>query len=414
MQISKALINNVGKKKIDTFLLANECFLTEDQKGKDIEYILQDFLDSEQLKLEKLNNFLFQELFYGMHRETRIYSLNSFRYAKYGRDWVEKLVAKYNVDSLNFNKIVQTNPNREENEKIVAIETVLDDQDKVNKIKILFVKQIDLIKDGGVSPTYSYIPVEIDTDKMILVVKARSRKRCFDERHKHNMLMEYFCNEIINLMNIDINVFEDKHKEQLYQVSKEMVHNICEGIPGNKDIAAMDDSIEGFITQFNEKIYLEHKENGVFDTNVLNIENEIKKVLQHAIISDYFYDKSENQIFELGIEAILTYIRFNDKKNTTVRLMGENRRKHIFNSDSFMGLRNAIEEVESVEALGIAYNKAGAIIKLKYDATDNRFLRVLFYDEYDYTDFEKMWRIYNLDESDIVQEIDRVRQANFG
>ena len=411
MQISKALVNNVGKKKIDAFLLANECFVTEEQKGKEIEYVLQDFLDSGELNLEKLNNFLFQELCYGMHRMANVYSLNSIRHAKYGKDWLEKLAFKYTIDSLNFNKIVQVNPNREKNEKIAAVEAVLDDQDKMHKIKILFVKQIDVIKDGGISPTYSYIPVEVDIDKMILVIKARPRKRCYDERHKPNMLMEHFCNDVISLMNIDIKDFEDEHKEQLYQVSKWMVHTICKKIPANKDIAKMDDSIRDFIKQINHKMCLEHKENGIFSTCVLNVENEVKKVLQHAVISDYFYDKNEGQIFGLGIEAILTYIRFNDKKNTTVRLMGENRRKHIFNSDSFMGLRNAIEEVESVDALGIAYNKVGMIIKLKYDATDNKFLRVLFYDEYDYTDFEKIWRIYNLDELDIIQETERVCEA---
>ena len=79
-----------------------------------------------------------------------------------------------------------------------------------------------------------------------------------------------------------------------------------------------------------------------------------------------------------------------------------------------MGLRNAIEDVETVEALGIAYKKNGLIIKLKYDATDGRFLRVLFYDEYDYNDFEKVWRIYNLDESDIVQQVTELCQKNLG
>lgn len=414
MQISGALINNIGKKKIDAFLLENNCILGEEQKGKEIEYILEDFLESGALKQEELNRFLFQELFYGMHRTVNIYHLQSVRCAKYSNDWLEKLSSKYGIESLNFNRVLQTNPNRGDSEKIVAIETEVGEQDKVNKIKILFVKQIDLIKNGSISPTYSYIPIEVDFDKMILVIKARPRRRCYDEKHKPNMLMEHFCNDILNLMNTEIEEFEEKHKENLYRMSKGMVHEICERIPANKDIKKMDEGIKKFIEQVNGYLNLENMEDGVFDVSVLNIEKEINKLLQHVVIADYFYDRDENKIFDLGIESILTYIRFNDKKNTTVRLMGENRSKHIFNSDSFMGLRNAIEDVETVEALGIAYKKIGVIIKLKYDATDGRFLRVLFYDEYDYNDFEKVWRIYNLDESDIVQQVTELCQENLG
>lgn len=415
VSISFSLINNIDKNRLLKFLAEEECE-QEEYEGMEIDIMLSKMLEEKTLKLSKLNEFLFDELFYGMHRDINIYKIRSFRKAKYVNDWIRGICNDYDVDSVNYNKIVQTYATKDSGERISAIKTIYDEKNEITNIKLIFVKQIEILKEGSITTSYSYTPVELDFKRKIIVIKARHRKNVHNDKHKPKYLMNDIFHKITSKMQIQIIPFENSHQSTLYKMSRGLVDELFANIPAFSSIEKMEEPNEELINNITQLLPIENIVDGSINKKVMDIKDELYKMLQELILADYFFNRDEDNIWDIDISAIITSIRFDDSKNATARLAGENRIKHIFNSKSFMGLRKSLEMVKEVQALSIAFKKGRSTIHVKYDATDNIYLNVLFttYKPYDEDDFDKVWERFIGYESDISEKVTEVCERKLG
>jgi hypothetical protein len=204
-------------------------------------------------------------------------------------------------------------------------------------------------------------------------------------------------------------------------MSKGLLDEFFNTIPNIDRLYSLTDLIDEFVDNIMETgLYtnLEVKNvNGKMlkslDRNIVNLNEEILLLLQQAAAFDYFKCKSIESITS-QISAILVSIKFNDIDNASATLIGEKRNRAIFNSKTFMSIRKSIDLVASVVSLSIAYNKSRGKIVVKYDTSDNGFLRVHIINNrnYDESDFITIWEMYKKYETDSVEEVTEICEAS--
>lgn len=404
MNISLSILNNVDEGKLLKFLKDSGCEYLKEELGMEINYWVAKMIDDGRLNIDDLNKYLLEELFFGMHRAINIYKINGIRKLQNIDLWCSNLFNKFGINKIPFNKILGTGVNRDDSEKIAAIDYIENDEGEIEKLRILFVENTATIHSTGISYTYSYIPVEINFKLKIMIIKARPRNKILPG-NKPQEFQEKIYIKIKSNMNIDIipfNIGERiEHQESLYIMSKNILKELFNNIKGFKDIPKMDEYINNFYNQVLDGITLNNIEDkdGIkfINKGIMDVQYELKNMLENLIVSDYLFNKDEDDIWSTGISTIITCICFNDSKNATARLSGENRSKHIFNSKAFMDLRNSLETVKNVNSLSIAYKKSRGCMKVKYDANLDDCLRILIlsHRNYNESDFEMIWERYS-------------------
>lgn len=325
----------------------------------------------------------------------------------------KNLFNTFGVHDIQFNQIVETRVNKDESEKIAAIDYIENEHGDIEKLRILFVENTGKVHASGISYTYSYIPVEIDFNMKIMIIKARPRNKIVPGNKPHEF-QEKIYNKLREKMNISVTPFYIKHQEALYKMSKEILDELFRNIPGYNDIPKLEEDIDIFINKVTDNITLQNIErsndNISIIKGVMDIKYELNNMLQNLTVSDYLFNKDEDNIWATGIKTIITCIRFNDSKNATASLSGENRSKHIFNSKAFMDLRNALEVVKNVKSLSIAYKKSRGSMRVKYDAELDDCLRILVLSHRNYNedDFMTIWERYNINENRYVTSASRI------
>lgn len=415
MYISLSMLDNVDNSQLLKFLREQGCEYKEEEAGMDINYWISNMLKEGRVKLSLLNEYLLEELFFGMHRSIYIYKINGVRRLQNIDLWKTNLFNILGIYNIPFNNISETQVNRDENQKIAAVDYIENEHGEIEKLRILFVVNTGQVHASGISYTYSYIPVELDFKMKIMIIKARPRNKIIPGNKPHEF-QEKIYRELISKMNISVTPFLVDHQEALYKMSKNILDELFRNIPGYNDISRLEKDINTFINKVTDNITLKNTEESNSGISILkgvmDIKYELNNMLQNLTVSDYLFNKDEDNIWETGINTIITCIRFNDSKNATASLSGENRSKHIFNSKAFMDLRNALEVVKNVKSLSIAYKKNRGSMRVKYDAELDDCLKILVLSHRNYNeeDFITIWERYNVNENRNFTSTSGVRQ----
>lgn len=109
----------------------------------------------------------------------------------------------------------------------------------------------------------------------------------------------------------------------------------------------------------------------------MDFESEIKNVIEALTISDYFFDRNFEEIWETGLEAVVARIKFNDQEKVLTSLSGGNTSTPIFCTKSFMSLKNRMQESEKIESLWITLDRKHGNLNLKFDASIIEYLEIL-------------------------------------
>ncbi len=412
--IDGAIITNVGEKSVQSFLVEQGCADDVDTLGMQLENRLGILIEKKKLNKKVFEDFLFEELFFGKRKLIHIYMLDSFKKILYESDWLDKLKKKHGCKTLNYNNLINTHVSSGDKVKVGAIKSKTNDEGELVRLQIIFVYYIDINKNGHLSSSYSYIPVDFDFNKRIIVVKAWNRKYIEKDYHKPIYLMEHIIEDLMNLFKFTIKEFSNKHQKILYRMSKGLIEELFENITAYSDIDCMSNEIQKFIKATTNNIELEnviYDEDGnkLICDDVIDLKDELIKLLQRLVVSDFFLLREFDDVWEMNLSAIITCIRFNDTENITARLTGENRKKAIFCSKTFMSLLKSIEEVQEVEALWIAYEKDRGTVELKYDATNRKYLCVMILSQRCYSgkDFSLMWEMFKKYEPGVINKVKR-------
>lgn len=189
--LSQSIITNVEESYIQLYLKKKGFVQTDEEKGQELKYWVDNLLKDKKINVEEFEEFLFNELFWGKRKTIRVYKLDKVKNYKYPGDWELPLEEKYNVVSINFSDILGMIPNCEETRKIVAIRSEENIKGELTRIRLLFACYIQINGARGYKDSVSYIPVEIDFNKKIMLIKAWARQQIAHEEHKADNLMEH-------------------------------------------------------------------------------------------------------------------------------------------------------------------------------------------------------------------------------
>lgn len=409
--LSQSIITNVDANYIEVYLKRNGFFRSEENAGQDLKYWVDDLLNDNRLKPQEFEEFLFEELFWGKRKTIQIYKLDKIKNYKYPTDWEKPLEEKYGRASLNFSDILNSIPNGNESRKIAAIQSKENAKGELVKLQILFVCYIQINSGAGYADSVSYVPVEIDFIRKIMIIKAWTRQKIAHEDHKADALMLHIKDLISVQFKVLTKKYMSKHKKVLFYMSKSLIDEAYSHVPTYNQVGKINDGIKNFVKKTLEKLPLRNlvvDENGNYylPDGVMQFEAEIRNVIEALAVSDYFFEKDFEEIWEMGLEAVVARIKFNDKENVLTSLSGENTETPIFCTKTFMSLKNRMEETEKIETLWITMDRKKGNLNLKFDATNEEYLGILvrYGIKFNETDMGQALGIYEKYESKINQK----------
>lgn len=380
--LSQSIITNVEESYIQLYLKKKGFVQTDEEKGQELKYWVDNLLKDKKINVEEFEEFLFNELFWGKRKTIRVYKLDKVKNYKYPGDWELPLEEKYNVVSINFSDILGMIPNCEETRKIVAIRSEENIKGELTRIRLLFACYIQINGARGYKDSVSYIPVEINFNKKIMLIKAWTRQQIAHEEHKADNLMEH----IKKIMGIEFKVttknYMSEHKKILFLMSKSLIYEAYSHVPTYNEINNIEGSIKKFVEETLGGLSLRNvKPNGngqhILAEGVMDFEAEIRNVLEGLAISDYFFDRNFDEIWKMGLEAVVARVKFNDEEKVLTSLSGENTTTPIFCTKTFMSLKNRMEESERIETLWITMDRKRGNLNLKFDASNMEYMEIL-------------------------------------
>ena len=232
---------------------------------------------------------------------------------------------------------------------------------ELDKIRLLFACSIQTNGKRGFIDSVAYIPVEIDLKEKIMILKAWTRQYIAQEEFKADNLLTH----IQSLMKIQFKVvtedFVTEHKRVLFLMSKSLINEAYAHVPTYTQICNINGTVHKFVEKTLSGLALRNKkivgDKYILEEGVMNFEGEIKNVIEGLAISDYFYQRNFDEIWDMGLEAVVARIKFNDTERVLTSLSGENTSTPIFCTKTFMSLKNRMEEAEKTETLWITMKR---------------------------------------------------------
>lgn len=376
MHISRSILDNIGKDIINTYLRAKKISMTNRVGVLSIEELLSELVETDEIHEEDVKEFFFRELMYGKRRYIRLYKLQNCDFISYQDDWLSNLKKRYDIPSLNFNNIMTTFVNKKESQKIAAIRTEINDKGEIDNIKIIFVCYIEMKNDDS---SCTYIPVEFDLIKKMIIVKCWRRQDVKDDdNYKPTVIIGRIIQWLEKNLQYTKKEIADKYKEILYTMTKGLVSELFRKIPTYAEARNFKDKVDDFSNNILQKMNLENKrkdENGTFSlpVGIMDIKDELVKLLQRLAVSDYFFNRDYEEVRNMGISAIINSVKFNDKEDILTIVSGAEKRKPVFCSKSFLVLLKSIDEAKEVKTIWISFKYNKKTIIVKYDASKDKY-----------------------------------------
>ena len=417
LTLSGKIVVNVEASYIETYLRKKGYVRTEEEKAKRVEYWVNDLIAQKEIDIQEFEDFLYDELFFGKRKCIRIYHLDFLNKIRNPRDWASKLNRVFGQSELNFNSILTTIPSKEEPEKIAAITSEIDYKGNLSKIQILLVRYAETWEEGRINETCSYYPVEIDLKKETMSIKAWNRKGLTE-----NYKTEEYMDRIVGLLSSNFNVitrnYMSEHKKALHNMSQGIVTDLYNKIPAYNEIRNIEQESSEFEKKALAKLSLKHlgeQEEGSIPKYVFDFQEELKKVMEKLCICDYFYDvQHETAVWEMGVEMIVSKIKFQDIEHVLTIMSSESSQIPVFCTKTFLSLKKSLEDAKVVDRLWIEKSRTRGKLSLAYNAAKDEFLeigiqsRIRFKRE----DLEIAEEIYNQYANGTVGEIKNQDQRN--
>lgn len=417
LTLSRKIVVNVEDSYIETYLRKKGHVRTEEQKAKRVEYWVNDLIAQKEIDIQEFEDFLYEELFFEKRKCIRIYHLDFLNKIRNPRDWASNLNRVFGQSELNFNSILTTIPSKEEPEKIAAITSETDYKGNLSKIQILLVRYAETWEAGRINETCSYYPIEIDLKKETMNIKAWNRKGLTE-----NYKTEEYMDRIVGLLSSNFNVitrnYMSEHKKALHNMSQGIVSDLYNKIPAYNEIWNIEQESSEFEKKALEKLSLKHlgeQEEGSIPKYVFDFQEELKKVMEKLCICDYFYDvQHETAVWEMGVEMIVSKIKFQDIEHVLTIMSSESSQIPVFCTKTFLSLKKSLEDAKVVDRLWIEKSRTRGKLSLAYNAAKDEFLeigiqsRIRFKRE----DLEIAEEIYNQYANGTVGEIKNQDQRN--
>jgi len=147
---------------------------------------------------------------------------------------------------------------------------------------------------------------------------------------------------------------------------------------------------------------------------VLDFEDELNKTIEKLCVSDFFFDMPYESVWKMGVDTIISRIKFKDTEHVLTSLNGETSDMPIFCTKTFLALKKSLEESELVERIWIQKERKRGKMELGYDATKDDYLgiRVLSDIRFKEEDFVFAKEIYRKYERGVVTTLKTENQQD--
>lgn len=404
MFVSESIIKNIKPSKIISFLKEKKVNQTDDDKGMNLNLWLGKLIDENKISIDELNDYIYQELLFGKRRLIRIYELKSVRKINSKNSW-NNFLTNYKCDSMNYNRIIHTNLKSDEKIKVAAIKSIIKEE-KIRQVEIIFALNMKMKRpdESGTEFSVSYIPVCVDLVRKTLTIKVWNREGG-DDKDTPNMQLDRVYSILESELGIVTRAITKNPQKVLYSMSKDLFDEFFAQLPNIEEIERKKNSIDDIVASLLEDITLENSLicNGkkTMDPEVIDVGGEVYKLLQQIALYDYLRKNKLDNLTK-NINKYVSRIRFNDRDNLSASLNSETGVKCIFDTKTFMCVRNSLELVDNIMAIVVAFVKDRGLLSVKYDASDNRYLSIHILRERYYTeqDYKQVWELYNRYESE--------------
>ena len=375
MQVSSALIENIGQDEIKRFLRRRG--IGENKTGQDFLNWLSDLMNTDSL-IQEFEQFCYYALMYGKRKFIRSYEIKNTRVLKNEDLWFMKLKKEFHIDSLDFNDILKCHLDAGDEWKIAAIKTFFDTKGELEKISILF--QCYVCKNGNVE-SCTYIPMELDLKDKILLIKSWRRIRLESEQeYKYNFLMDKVFKWLENNLKIEIKKCQFNYKSTLSCMNESLIKELLDAIPASRELGIIRAYFPVVESEILQKINFENKyiENGKekIPENIVKFQNELNNLVTRAIVSDYFFKRSYDCVWDMGLSAIVNSVKLSELDNSITIVKSENNNKPVFCGKPFLMLLGAMENSKQVDTLCISFTQRGKKFRVSYDATKTDYITI--------------------------------------
>ena len=418
MMVSRLMLENVRETKITDYLKTIEIEKTDDEKEMELSKWLSNLIEKNRISKEQLNACLYKELMYGHRRLIRCYELKAVRKIKRVEDW-NGFIDYFNCPSLNFNRILQTTVGPDEGIKVCSMDTIIENG-VIKRTSILFVYNMTVFsrKDGSRGTFYSYIPVTFDLESKELILKIWNKDDAMEGDSPKEQL-DFVIEKLGEKLEFETKGITNDPQKVLYEMSKTLFDEFFKNLPNNDEVEGKRSNLVNITSDLLSGITLENIEsdgtNIVMNSEVINVQEELYKLLQQVALYDYLKDHTLKTLLE-NTDRYISRIRFSDRDNLTASLTSETGVKCIFDTKTFMCVRNSLDLVEKIVSIVVSFakNSGRGLLSVKYDASDMKYLSIhILYNKY-YTedDFKMIWELYKEYESDNNAEIGAVYNEN--
>lgn len=400
--LSGKIVENIEEKQIERFLKGKGYVRSEEEKGKKVEYWINDLIEQKELDVEELEDFLYEELFFGKRKSVRFYQLGSLNKIKDPDEWIKKLADKCQINTLDYKEILISIPSPADPEQIAAITVDIDYKGNVSNLKMLFVAYAEVEEQGKRKSTCAYYPVEIDLVNEMMNIKAWNRQALV-EGYKIEEKMDHIIRLLSNSYNVKTKSYMSKHKKILHNMSQGIVTGLYEKIPAFNQIEDLEENVYNFEQDVLKVLSLsniEKEEKEYFiPKKVFDFEDEMKKMLEKLCISDYFYDKPYEKVWNMGVDMIVSKIKFQDMEHVLTILSGESSEMPIFCTRTFLSLKKSLEDAKLVDRLWVQRKRMCGKLHLSYNATRDEFLGIKILSDHHFVEkdllmAEEIYRLY--------------------
>lgn len=387
--LQKSVTTNITQESKNNFLRSKGLLKSYEASGVTFEDFIIQLLNNGNLSIKEVNEYLFEELFFGQQRSTYIYKMYSYKKEISNSEQFLKIMNREfgikEEDMLRITNVYSNDDDREKRE-LVGIKVIKSPtNDTIRKIRLLFSKKVKVQLKDRTSTENSYIPIEVDLENNILIVKVSPKAKVITDEATPEELAIKYSNKVIKLFQIDIEKFDYIHKETMYKMCQDLYSQVYNKMVLNKP-QGVDEAINNFSTTLNSILNIQNLDLKKACNNIFDINDNIFKIVEHLLISDILFSTSDSEIID-GIDGYVTYLRFNDGNNVSARLKGENCVDPIFDSETFMALRAPIDNSKKISILKVVWFKDGKKLRVSYDTSSALYLNIHFYKNLEEGDF---------------------------
>lgn len=246
---------------------------------------------------------------------------------------------------------------------------------------------------GNLIEEHSYIPIEVDLMKEIVICKVASKTSLYKDNYKPEYLYNKYMDIVINMFELEFNSYNTQHKIALYNMSDELYKQIYNKIISSKS-AELNKVIETFTKDVEKQININDLNIKAKENNVFNIKGSINRYFDQLLITDILSSKNIKNSDMEEIDGIVTYLRFSDGTNVSAKVKWENYRASIYTSETYMALRDPIENANKVSEIKVIWIENDRNLRVRYNTNSCEYLYMHFYKDFKAKDFEYGYKKY--------------------